>query len=70
MRFTESLKAYFEKFGEVSNCVLKKDQETGKPRGFGFVTYADPSNVDKVCSKFKFNKIVLGKIFWSIDEEN
>lgn len=27
-----------------------KDRNTGHPRGFGFITYADPSVVDKVIA--------------------
>eukprot|EP00966_Prymnesium_polylepis_P064714 1501250-Prymnesium_polylepis.1 len=31
----------FGKFGEVEDIYLPTDKETGKPRGFGFVTYKD-----------------------------
>ena len=46
----ESLKAYFETFGEVKNATLKTDSNTGKPRGFGFVTFTDASSVSQVMN--------------------
>ena len=36
-----SLRAAFEKFGEVEDAVIINDRETGRSRGFGFVTFAD-----------------------------
>lgn len=39
---------HFEKYGEITDSVIMKDRYTGQPRGFGFVTYADPSVVDSV----------------------
>jgi len=48
---TKDLKEYFEKFGEVTNCTLKTDIETKKSRGFGFVVFAAPESVDKVCEE-------------------
>lgn len=44
----DELQTYFEKFGEVVEVVLKTNHETGLPRGFGFVGFADPASVDKV----------------------
>lgn len=44
----DNLKAYFEKFGAVSECMIMKDAITKRSRGFGFITYSDPSSVDKV----------------------
>lgn len=35
---SESLKELFEQYGTVSDCFLPTNRETGKPRGFGFVT--------------------------------
>ncbi|CAH1797498.1 unnamed protein product, partial [Owenia fusiformis] len=44
----ESLLKFFSKWGEVCDCVVMKNQTTGKSRGFGFVTYKDPDCVKKV----------------------
>ncbi|MBU0551209.1 RNA-binding protein [Myxococcota bacterium] len=40
----ESLRAAFEGFGEVTDAKVITDRETGRSRGFGFVTFA--SNED------------------------
>ena len=50
----ESMRAYFENFGEVTDCVVMKNPGVeGKPRGFGFVTFANSSSVEKVTSHGK-----------------
>jgi RNA-binding protein Musashi len=44
----ESLSFHFQRYGAVASVELMKDRATGKPRGFGFVTFADPATVDLV----------------------
>lgn len=39
---------YFSRFGEVVDCVVMKNSETGRSRGFGFVTFCDPTVVNAV----------------------
>ncbi|KAI0215326.1 Heterogeneous nuclear ribonucleoprotein 27C [Lamellibrachia satsuma] len=45
-----SMLQYFAQYGEVVDCVVMKNQQTGKSRGFGFVTFKDPTCVDLVLS--------------------
>ncbi|XP_057949420.1 heterogeneous nuclear ribonucleoprotein 1-like [Malania oleifera] len=47
----EALKAYFAKFGEVEQTLVMRDRNTGHGRGFGFVTFSDPSVTEKVLQE-------------------
>ena len=39
----ERLKLQFATYGEVTEAIVITDRETGRSRGFGFVTFADPA---------------------------
>uniref|UniRef100_A0A0C9S7R0 TSA: Wollemia nobilis Ref_Wollemi_Transcript_12942_1780 transcribed RNA sequence n=1 Tax=Wollemia nobilis TaxID=56998 RepID=A0A0C9S7R0_9CONI len=56
---TATFTKHFSKYGELTDSVIMKDRATGNPRGFGFVTYADPSVVDKVI---KDKHVIDGKM--------
>lgn len=42
----ESLREAFEKFGEVTDAVIITDRETGRSRGFGFVTFQNNDDAE------------------------
>lgn len=44
----ETLRDYFGKYGDVTQSVIMRDKTTGRPRGFGFVVFSDPSVIDTV----------------------
>ncbi|KAJ9154124.1 hypothetical protein P3X46_027493 [Hevea brasiliensis] len=44
----EKLKDYFAQYGDILQAVVMRDKTTGRPRGFGFVVFADPSILDRV----------------------
>ena len=44
----DRLKDYFGNYGEVLQTVIMRDKISGRPRGFGFVVFADPSVLDRV----------------------
>ena len=55
----ESLRAYFEQFGEITECTVMRENQTGRSRGFGFLTFKDPKVVNVVMVK---EHILDGKI--------
>ncbi|MCI12576.1 heterogeneous nuclear ribonucleoprotein 1-like, partial [Trifolium medium] len=47
----EKFRQYFEAYGLVTDVVVMYDQNTGRPRGFGFITFDTEEAVDRVLHK-------------------
>lgn len=45
-----SLREKFEEFGQVEEAVVVKDRESGRSKGFGFVTFAEAANADEAVA--------------------
>ena len=48
---SEGLQALFSHFGEVISVSVVTDRETGQPRGFAFVEFAQPESVAKAIQE-------------------
>nr|XP_036585136.1 heterogeneous nuclear ribonucleoprotein hrp1 [Colletotrichum truncatum]KAF6794904.1 heterogeneous nuclear ribonucleoprotein hrp1 [Colletotrichum truncatum] len=46
----QEFKDYFAQFGRVVDATLMMDKDTGRPRGFGFVTFESEAGVDACLS--------------------
>jgi translation initiation factor 3 subunit G len=47
----QDLRDMFSKYGHVTRVFLAKDRETGRAKGFAFVSYADRTDAAKACEK-------------------
>jgi RNA recognition motif-containing protein len=48
----DELERLFSELGEISEVFLPTDRETGRPRGFAFVEFAQPSAAEAATAKF------------------
>ena len=46
----DSLRSAFSAHGEISEAVVVSDRDTGRSRGFGFVTFEDDESADKAVA--------------------
>ncbi|KRZ38107.1 RNA-binding protein 38 [Trichinella pseudospiralis] len=46
-----TLREYFEQFGEIEEAVVITDRQTGKSRGYGFVTMKDRPSAERACKE-------------------
>jgi len=47
----QSLREFFEQFGDIEEAVVITDRQTGKSRGYGFVTMADRQAAERACKE-------------------
>jgi len=47
----DGLRAAFERFGDIAEAKVITDRETGRSRGFGFVTFSDDDAAQKAVQE-------------------
>jgi len=52
-----ALRVHFGQFGELVDVVVMHDPGAGKPRGFGFVTFAEPESAISVISTGRYHNV-------------
>ncbi|GAB2224081.1 hypothetical protein Droror1_Dr00004828 [Drosera rotundifolia] len=45
----ETMRSYFEQFGEILEAVVITDKNTGRSKGYGFVTFKEPEAAFRAC---------------------
>jgi len=58
----EDIKKEFSEYGEVSDVFIVKDRNTGRPRGFAFVTFTEGEEADKAVAAMNGKEIGGRKI--------
>ncbi|KAH9856412.1 hypothetical protein C2E23DRAFT_944544 [Lenzites betulinus] len=48
---SDSMRTFFSQYGKVVDCTVMVDRETGRSKGFGFVTFEDSSNTDQLVGQ-------------------
>ncbi|CAL1352001.1 unnamed protein product [Linum trigynum] len=45
----DTMKKYFEQFGDILEAVVITDKATGRSKGYGFVTFREPEGAARAC---------------------
>lgn len=51
------LRAAFDKYGEVTDAKVITDRDTGRSRGFGFVTFAEGDDADSAMDEMNGSEL-------------
>ncbi|KAJ8755752.1 hypothetical protein K2173_024296 [Erythroxylum novogranatense] len=55
----ETFTHHFSQYGEIVDSIIMSDRHSGRPRGFGFVTFSDPAVADEVL---KNEHVIDGRV--------
>ncbi|XAR61505.1 hypothetical protein NMG60_11015947 [Bertholletia excelsa] len=47
---SDTMRRYFEQFGEILEAVVITDKNTGRSKGYGFVTFRNPESASRACA--------------------
>ncbi|KAG6400271.1 hypothetical protein SASPL_137096 [Salvia splendens] len=47
---TDVMRGYFDQFGDILEAVIITDKNSGKSKGYGFVTFRDPESARRACA--------------------
>jgi translation initiation factor 3 subunit G len=59
----QDLRDMFSRYGHVTRVFLAKDRETGRAKGFAFISYADRDDAAKACEKMDGCKLSSKRVF-------
>jgi translation initiation factor 3 subunit G len=62
----QDLRDMFSRYGHVTRVFLAKDRETGRAKGFAFVSYADRTDAAKACEKMDGCKFLTNAVLWNV----
>jgi translation initiation factor 3 subunit G len=58
----QDLREMFERFGRVTRVFLAKDRDSGRAKGFAFISFVDRADAARACEKmdgFGYRHLIL-----------
>lgn len=53
----DQVREYFQRYGYIIDCVVMKDRDTGRSRGFGFVQYDSTDPVEQIMRDYADHQV-------------